>query len=191
VNGPLIVQSDRTVLLEVGHDQATDARHALAVFAELERAPEHIHTYRITKLGLWNARAAGHTAEEMLATLETYSKFPVPQVVATDIADTVSRYGRIVVERDADGLYLEAQTPQILAEVVRTTKLTPLLGAVTSETVRSTQRLGARNRQTGTSRYRLARRRPCRIHRGTPMSVALDNASWQLRSYPARGYRPV
>ncbi len=73
MNGPLIVQSDRTVLLEVGHELATEARHALAVFAELERAPEHIHTYRITKLGLWNARAAGHTAEEMLGTLTTYS----------------------------------------------------------------------------------------------------------------------
>src|SRR5690554_3729016 len=64
-DGPLIVQSDRTVLLEVAHPDAADARHDLAVFAELERAPEHIHTYRITRLGLWNARAAGHTAEEI------------------------------------------------------------------------------------------------------------------------------
>ena len=80
-DGPLIVQSDRTVLLEVAHPDAEDARHDLAVFAELERAPEHIHTYRITRLGLWNARAAGHTADDMLATLERYSKFPVPQTV--------------------------------------------------------------------------------------------------------------
>ncbi|MEY4347050.1 MAG: hypothetical protein RJA68_553, partial [Actinomycetota bacterium] len=134
-DGPLIVQSDKTLLLDIDHPLSTECRRAIAPFAELERSPEHIHTYRITRLGLWNARAAGHTAEEMLATLETYSKFPVPQVVATDIADTVSRYGRIVVERDDDGLYLEAQSPQILAEVVRTTKLAPLLGAVTSETV--------------------------------------------------------
>ena len=61
--GPMIVQSDRTVLLEVAHPAAEDARHDLAVFAELERAPEHIHTYRITRLGLWNARAAGHSAD--------------------------------------------------------------------------------------------------------------------------------
>jgi DNA excision repair protein ERCC-3 len=74
VGGPLIVQSDRTVLLEVAHPAAEDARHDLAVFAELERAPEHIHTYRITRLGLWNARAAGHTAENMLATLERYRR---------------------------------------------------------------------------------------------------------------------
>ncbi len=183
MNGPLIVQSDRTVLLEVGHEQATDARHALAVFAELERAPEHIHTYRITRLGLWNARAAGHTAEEMLATLETYSKFPVPQVVATDIADTVSRYGRIVVERDADGLYLEAQSPQILAEVVRTTKLAPLLGAVTSETV-----VRLNDWARGIVKQELlgigwpAEDR-AGFTEGTPMTVALDNATWDLRGY--------
>lgn len=183
MNGPLIVQSDRTVLLEVGHEQATDARHALAVFAELERAPEHIHTYRITRLGLWNARAAGHTAEEMLATLETYSKFPVPQVVATDIADTVSRYGRIVVERDADGLFLEAQSPQILAEVVRTTKLAPLLGAVTSETV-----VRLNDWARGIVKQELlgigwpAEDR-AGFTEGTPMTVALDNTTWDLRGY--------
>ena len=103
-DGPLIVQSDRTVLLEVAHPQAEDARHDLAVFAELERAPEHIHTYRITRLGLWNARAAGHQASDMLATLETYSKFPIPQTVAVDIQETVARYGRLVIERDDDGV---------------------------------------------------------------------------------------
>ena len=135
MNGPLIVQSDRTVLLEVGHPDATDARHALAVFAELERAPEHIHTYRITRLGLWNARAAGHTAEEMNATLERFSKFPVPAVVSTDIADTVSRYGRVVIERDADGLFLEAENAAILAEVTRSSKLEPLLGETKGDTV--------------------------------------------------------
>jgi DNA excision repair protein ERCC-3 len=98
-DGPLIVQSDRTVLLEVAHPEASDARHDLAVFAELERAPEHIHTYRITRLGLWNARAAGHTADDMLATLERYSRFPIPQSVSVDITETVSRYGRLVIER--------------------------------------------------------------------------------------------
>ena len=134
MNGPLIVQSDRTVLLEVGHELATEARHALAVFAELERAPEHIHTYRITKLGLWNARAAGHTAEEMLGTLTTYSKFPVPAVVATDIADTVNRYGRVTIDRDAEGLFLTAETPAILVEVTKSSNLEPLLGELIGDT---------------------------------------------------------
>src|SRR6478735_450280 len=76
-DGPLIVQSDRTVLLEVAHPDAETARHELAIFAELERAPEHIHTYRITRLGLWNARAAGHGSDDMLATLERWSRFAV------------------------------------------------------------------------------------------------------------------
>ena len=183
MNGPLIVQSDRTVLLEVGHAQATDARHALAVFAELERAPEHIHTYRITRLGLWNARAAGHTAEEMLDTLETYSKFPVPPVVAIDIADTVSRYGRIVVERDSDGLYLEAESPEILAEVTRTSKLEPLLGAVTSPTV-----VRLNDWARGIVKQELlgigwpAEDR-AGFTEGTPMTVSLDNSTWELRGY--------
>ncbi len=97
--GPLIVQSDHTVLLEVAHPDSEDARHELAVFAELERAPEHIHTYRITRLGLWNARAAGHTAEEIVATLDRYAKFPVPTSVSGEIADTMRRYGRLTIER--------------------------------------------------------------------------------------------
>ena len=95
-DGPLIVQSDRTVLLEVAHPDAETARHELAIFAELERAPEHIHTYRITRLGLWNARAAGHDADDMLATLERWSRFPVPPSVSIDIRETVGRYGRLV-----------------------------------------------------------------------------------------------
>src|SRR6056300_1495244 len=90
-DGPLIVQSYSTVLLEVHHALADSARHALAVFAELERAPEHMHTYRITRLGLWNARAAGHTAQEILDTLEDYSKFPLPPGIAHEIQDTMGR----------------------------------------------------------------------------------------------------
>jgi DNA excision repair protein ERCC-3 len=126
--GPLIVQSDRTVLLEVAHPDAEDARHDLAVFAELERAPEHIHSYRITRLGLWNARAAGHTAEDMLATLDRYSRFPIPQSVSVDIAETVARYGRLVIERDDEGtLILRSTDTAVLAEIIRAKKIAPLL----------------------------------------------------------------
>jgi DNA excision repair protein ERCC-3 len=129
VNGPLIVQSDRTVLLEVAHPQAEEARHELAVFAELERAPEFVHTYRITRLGLWNARAAGHTAEQMLATLDDYAKFPVPQSVTIDITETVGRYGRLVIERDAEGeLIITGTDPAVLAEITRSPKVGQFLG---------------------------------------------------------------
>src|SRR6478735_1879956 len=77
-DGPLIVQSDKTILLEVDHELATEARHAIAPFAELERGPEHMHSYRLTPLGLWNARAAGLDAEKVLDALLKYSRFPVP-----------------------------------------------------------------------------------------------------------------
>lgn len=127
-SGPLIVQSDRTVLLGVARPQAEDARPDVAVFAELERAPEHIHSYRITRLGLWNARAAGHTAEDMLATLEKYSRFPIPQSVSVDIAETVGRYGRLIIERDADGtLILRSTDTAVLSEIVRAKRIAPLL----------------------------------------------------------------
>ncbi|WP_298873408.1 DNA repair helicase XPB [uncultured Microbacterium sp.] len=127
-DGPLIVQSDRTVLLEVAHPQAETARHELAVFAELERAPEHIHTYRITRLGLWNARAAGHDADAMLETLDTWSRFPVPASVSTDIRETVNRYGRLVIERNDDKeLVLRSTDAAVLSEVSRNKRIAPLL----------------------------------------------------------------
>ncbi|GAA4486674.1 DNA repair helicase XPB [Microbacterium panaciterrae] len=127
-DGPLIVQSDRTVLLEVAHADAESARHELAIFAELERAPEHIHTYRITRLGLWNARAAGHTAEDMLDTLDRWSRFPVPPSVSVDIRETVNRYGRLVIERDNEGLLvLRSTDPAVLTQVAGNKRIQPLL----------------------------------------------------------------
>jgi len=127
-DGPLIVQSDRTVLLEVAHPDAENARHELAIFAELERAPEHIHTYRITRLGLWNARAAGHDADAMLETLDKWSRFPVPASVAIDIRETVGRYGRLVIERDDEGALILRSTDQaVLAEVSKNKRIQPLL----------------------------------------------------------------
>src|SRR5437016_12126260 len=92
---PLVVQSDRTVLLEVQNDYYEEARDALARFAELEKSPEHIHTYRITPLSLWNAAAAGETAAGMIALLIEYGKYDLPDNVRLDILDYVSRYGRL------------------------------------------------------------------------------------------------
>lgn len=129
-DGPLIVQSDKTVLLEVDHPHAQEARIALAPFAELERAPEHVHTYRITPLALWNSRAAGHDAEQVVHALETYSRFPVPQALLIDVAETMSRYGRVRLHKHpAHGLILESEEPAILAELLRHKKIKPMLGA--------------------------------------------------------------
>ena len=90
-DGPLIVQSDKTLLLEVDHPSASEARVAIAPFAELERAPEHVHTYRVTPLALWNARAAGHDAEQVVDALVRFSRYAVPQPLLVDIVDTMGR----------------------------------------------------------------------------------------------------
>ena len=137
-SGPLIVQSDKTALLEVDHPQAADARHDLAIFAELERAPEHIHTYRITRLGLWNARAAGHDSDFVLGVLDKYAKFAVPGSVRADITETMGRYGRLVIQRSEDGeLELFSTDRAILLEASRHRKISELLdGPISNEAFR-------------------------------------------------------
>ncbi len=137
-SGPLIVQSDKTALLEVDHPQAADARHDLATFAELERAPEHIHTYRITRLGLWNARAAGHDSDFVLGVLDKYAKFAVPGSVRADITETMGRYGRLVIQRSEDGeLELFSTDRAILLEASRHRKISELLdGPISNEAFR-------------------------------------------------------
>ncbi|GAB3588172.1 DNA repair helicase XPB [Calidifontibacter terrae] len=131
-DGPLIVQSDKTVLLEVDHPLARDARAAIAPFAELERAPEHIHTYRVTPLGLWNARAAGYDAEQVVDALIRYSRYPVPNALLIDLTDTMDRYGRLTLRKqEIDGelrLVLATTDRSVLTEVLRHKKIAPLIG---------------------------------------------------------------
>lgn len=183
-DGPLIVQSDRTVLLEVAHPDAEDARHDLAVFAELERAPEHIHTYRITRLGLWNARAAGHTADDMLGTLERYSKFPIPQTVSVDVAETVGRYGRLVIERDDEGeLVLRSHDLAVLTEVASAKRIAPLLLERRDDTTFAVQawargQLKQELVKLGWPAEDLAGYTP-----GTPHDIGLLEEGWSLRDY--------
>ncbi|WP_228488841.1 DNA repair helicase XPB [Raineyella fluvialis] len=129
--GPLVVQSDRTLLLEVDHPLADECRLAIAPFAELERAPEHIHTYRLTPLGLWNARAAGHDAEQVVDVLLTYSRYPVPSTLLVDVAETMDRYGRLRIEKHpVHGLILVSTDAAVLTEVVRAKQVAGMLGAV-------------------------------------------------------------
>ncbi|WP_375295846.1 DNA repair helicase XPB [Gordonia westfalica] len=129
-DGPLIVQSDKTLLLEVDHPDAQAARQAIAPFAELERAPEHVHTYRVTPLALWNARAAGHDAEQVVDALVTYSRYAVPQPLLMDVVDTMGRFGRLqLVKHPAHGLTLVSLDRAVLVEVMRNKKVAPMLGA--------------------------------------------------------------
>lgn len=203
--GPLIVQSDHTVLLEVAHPDAEDARHALAVFAELERAPEHIHTYRITRLGLWNARAAGHTDDEIVETLNRYAKFPVPSQVSSEITETMRRYGRLTIERvggesnsagtgegstehqperlDEWQLVLKSDDAAILREVSSAKKIAPLLGNKIDEFTFPVEpwARGELKQQLvarGWPADDLAGYTP-----GEPYDIELAQDGWQLRDY--------
>jgi DNA excision repair protein ERCC-3 len=136
-DGPLIVQSDKTLLLDIDHAMSTECRRAIAPFAELERSPEHIHTYRLTNLGLWNARAAGHDAEMVIDTLIKYSRYAVPHSILVDVAETMSRYGRLRLEADPiHGLILVTTDTAVLEEVIRAKKIAPLLGVrIDAETI--------------------------------------------------------
>ena len=126
---PFIVQSDRTVLVEVDNPKYAESRDALAPFAELEKSPEHIHTYRISNLSLWNAAAAGFTAEQMVDVLRRYSKFPIPNTLPADVAETVSRYGRVKLVRGDDGnLRLICADKPLLEELIRQKKVKEYLG---------------------------------------------------------------
>ncbi|MBV9843726.1 MAG: DEAD/DEAH box helicase [Kutzneria sp.] len=129
-DGPLIVQSDKTLLLEVDHPRADETRTAIAPFAELERAPEHVHTYRVTPLALWNARAAGHDAEQVVDALVRFSRYPVPQPLLVDVVETMSRFGRLqLVSNPAHGLTMVSLDLAVLEEVLRNKKISPMLGA--------------------------------------------------------------
>jgi DNA excision repair protein ERCC-3 len=182
-DGPLIVQSDKTVLLEVAHPEAEQARHALAVFAELERAPEHIHTYRITRLGLWNARAAGHSADEIVATLEGLSKFVVPPAIIDDIRETIRRYGLIEITRQDEQLYLSCADVAIEAEITRTPKIAELLGE-RDESGRFSLAPWSR----GVIKQELLKKGwPAADHagyaEGTPHDIGINPEGWALRDY--------
>ncbi len=126
---PLFVQPDRSILLETFNPKYAEARDEIAPFAELEKSPEHIHTYRVTNLSLWNAAAAGITAKQMIAVLQKYTKFALPTNIPTDIAETVSRYGRVKLERhDETRLRLRCEDKLLLEELARQPKVKGYLG---------------------------------------------------------------
>jgi DNA excision repair protein ERCC-3 len=128
-DGPLIVQSDKTLLLEVDSPAAVECRREIAPFAELERSPEHVHTYRLTSLGLWNARAAGHDAEQVVDTLLRWSRYAVPHALLVDVAETMDRYGRLRLEKHpVHSLVLVSTDRAVLEEVRRSKKIAPMLG---------------------------------------------------------------
>ncbi|WP_207842055.1 DNA repair helicase XPB [Williamsia soli] len=183
-DGPLIVQSDKTLLLEVDHPQAAEARAAIAPFAELERAPEHVHTYRVTPLALWNARAAGHDAEQVVDALVSFSRYAVPQPLLMDVVDTMGRFGRLqLVKSPVHGLTLVSNDRAVLVEIMRNKKVAPMLGArVDDDTVIVHASERGRLKQillkVGWPAEDLAGYVDGEAH-----AISLDENGWELRDY--------
>ena len=126
-SNPFIVQSDRTVLLETASPKFDEARDVLSMFAELVKSPEHIHTYRITPLSLWNAASLGYDAGGIVNDLTRFGKYPVPQNIIADIDDFMRRYGRLKLVNDGDDLYLTSTDATLLLEVTRQKSVIPFL----------------------------------------------------------------
>ena len=185
-NGPLIVQSDKTLLLEVDHEAAPAARQAIAPFAELERAPEHVHTYRVTPLALWNARAAGHDAEQVVDALVQYSRYAVPQALLVDVVDTMGRYGRLqLTNSPVHGLVMLSNDRAVLEEVLRNKKISPMLGErIDDDTVAVHPSERGRLKQAllkvGWPAEDLAGYVDGEAH-----PIELDQSDWELRDYQA------
>ena len=126
---PLIVQSDRTILLETGLPDSDAARDGLAPFAEIVTSPEHVQTWRVTPLSLWSAAAAGVDGAAILRTLEAHSRFPVPDAVRRDVVDLLARWGRLRLEPGAGGdPELVADDPLLLATLAGVSRVGALLG---------------------------------------------------------------
>jgi DNA excision repair protein ERCC-3 len=183
-DGPLIVQSDKTLLLEVDHPLSGECRKAIAPFAELERSPEHVHTYRLTPLGLWNARAAGHDAEQVVDTLLTYSRYSVPHALLVDIAETMSRYGRLRLDKHpVHGLVLTSLDRPVLEEVLRAKKVRPMVGTRLDE-----QTVAVHPSERGNLKQALLKIGwPAEDYAGyvdgEAHAIELDETGWTLRSY--------
>jgi DNA excision repair protein ERCC-3 len=120
---PVIVQSDNTLLLEVANPDFEKARDSISPFAELEKSPEHIHTYRISPLSLWNAAASGLTDRDIIETLLRYSRYDIPEIVLRTIRDQMQRYGMLKLEKEGEDLILTSKDPILLNEILNHRKV--------------------------------------------------------------------
>ncbi len=126
-SNPLIVQSDKSVLLEVDNPLYEDARDSLARFAELVKSPEYVHTYRITPLTLWNAASMGMTPDEVVAALEEFAKYPIPGNISREIIDYMSRYGQLSLYKDDLDLLLICENEDLAEEIWANSKITEFI----------------------------------------------------------------
>ncbi len=187
--GPLIVQSDKTLLLEVGHPDADECRREIAPFAELERSPEHVHTYRLTPLGLWNARAAGHDAEQVVDVLLRFSRYPVPHALLVDVAETMARYGRLRLDKHpTHQLVLSSTDRAVLEEVLRSKRVTPMLGPRLDDPAPDVAAVAVHASQRGALKQALLKLGwPAEDHAGyvdgEAHPITLVESGWQVRPY--------
>jgi DNA excision repair protein ERCC-3 len=183
-DGPLIVQSDKTLLLEVDHPMASDCRKAIAPFAELERSPEHIHTYRLTPLGLWNARAAGHDAEQVVDTLLEFSRYAVPHSLLIDVAETMARYGRLRLEKHpVHGLVLVSTDRPVLEEVLRAKKVAGMIGTRLDDDTVAVHPSERGNLKQALLKLGWPAEDFAGYVDGEAHAIELDESSWSMRPY--------
>ncbi|QBD82106.1 DEAD/DEAH box helicase [Ktedonosporobacter rubrisoli] len=188
-SNPMIVQSDRTILLEVDHPRHAEARDALAQFAELEKSPEHIHTYRLSPLSLWNAAAGGMSAQHILELLSEYSKYAIPSNIATDIREYINRYGKIKLILRDGALLLTSDETTLVTEIMHNKRMQPYL----------LQRLDTHTIQVDASRRGHIKQALIHIGfpaedlagytEGSPLPIQLLQTSHQDKDFAPRAYQ--
>ena len=189
LENPIIVQSDRTILLEVDRPRSVEARDVLAGFAELEKSPEHVHSYRLTPLSLWNAAAAGLTAQRILQQLAELSKYDIPPMVTTTIHDAMGRYGRVKLLREGDQMVLRSEDKPLIVELSRHKKLEPyVLGTIGTDTI-----LIDPARRGHVKQMLIAIGYPAEdlagYTQGTPLPLLLQEATHGGRAFALRAYQ--
>ena len=133
-NGAIIVQSNLEILVEIHNPNYESARDAIAPFTELVKSPEHLHTYRISHLSLWNAAATGLTAKDIEERLESQSKYPIPVSVLTEIEDYMGRYGLLQLRFENNQLILSSEDPVAFMEISQLKEITPFIEKKLSST---------------------------------------------------------
>ncbi len=185
---PLIIQSDASILLDVHSDFAETARQHIAPFCELEKSPEHMHTYRMTPISLWNAAAAGIDEHEILERLSAWSRFPVPDNVTSTVIDTISRYGSCILEptESKETFRLVVKDDFIRKEIEHRTNLKKILSPDTEGFTLSLYDRGTVKQELIKIGYPVEDRVP--LKEGDPLPLALRNKTeggypFQVRDY--------
>ncbi|MBO7060585.1 MAG: DEAD/DEAH box helicase [Fibrobacter sp.] len=126
-NGAIIVQSNLEIMVEVDAPSYEAARDAIAPFTELVKSPEHLHTYKISHLSLWNAAATGLRAPDVIERLESQSRYPIPQTVITEVEDYMARYGLLRLKKDGDRLIIESDDQYMFTEICKLKEVEPFV----------------------------------------------------------------